>query len=48
MMENSKEGETNALEISDLLGSSQSERKPSILTKCVESDNEKKNLWQRL
>lgn len=36
MMENSKEGETNALEIS-----SQSKRKPSIVIKCVESDNQK-------
>lgn len=41
MMENSTERETNALEISDLLGSSQSKRKPSIGIQCVESDHEK-------
>ncbi|KAM7331302.1 hypothetical protein ACRRTK_010491 [Alexandromys fortis] len=35
-MENSKEGETNALKIS-----SQSKRKPSIVIKCVESDEQK-------
>lgn len=49
MMENSKQGETNASEISVLLsssGSSQSKWKPSIVTKCIESDDKK--LWRRL